>query len=90
MTALRFKKRVGATTLSLAQTEDKVLAAFSAGGVFVYAEQFLAGSPDPKWQAIGAFLVAVGVLLKAIISSTPQTPAQVVYVKNPDGTFSPK
>lgn len=58
-------------TLSLAETEDKVLALFSAGGLVVFLEQYLQGQTDPHYQAVGALLVAVGVFLKAVIVSSP-------------------
>lgn len=64
-------------TLSLRQTEDKLLALFSAGGVAVIAESYLQASPDPHLQAAGGLLVAVGVFLKAVIApSSPKSTTQ--------------
>jgi hypothetical protein len=60
-------------TLSLAEAEDKALALFSGTGAAVLAEQYLAGSPDPHYQAVGQLLVAIGVFLKAVIASAPPT-----------------
>ena len=79
-----------ATTISLAQAEDKLLALFSTGGLIVMVEQFLQGQSDPRYQAAAGVLVSIGVLLKAVVSTTPAPPAPTLYVKNPDGTFSPK